>query len=42
MSAYANNHYAGFAPATVQLFQPLWDKRAMKMVYRGYYVRLAR
>jgi len=26
MSAYTNNHYAGFAPATVQLFQPLWDK----------------
>ncbi len=24
--AYANNHYAGFAPATVALFWELWDK----------------
>jgi len=24
--AYANNHYAGHAPATVKLFQQLWDK----------------
>jgi hypothetical protein len=25
--AYANNHYAGFAPATVALFWELWEKR---------------
>jgi uncharacterized protein YecE (DUF72 family) len=24
--AYANNHYAGHGPATVELFQKLWDK----------------
>jgi len=24
--AYANNHYAGHAPATVKLFQKLWEK----------------
>ena len=27
--AYANNHYAGYAPATVELFQELW-RRAVK------------
>ncbi len=26
--AYANNHYAGHAPATVRLFQELWKKQA--------------
>jgi len=26
MFAYANNRRAGFAPATVKLFQQLWDK----------------
>jgi hypothetical protein len=25
--AYANNHYAGFAPATVKLFWDLWNKK---------------
>jgi len=25
--AYANNHYAGFAPATVVLFLELWEKQ---------------
>lgn len=25
--AYANNHYAGYAPATVELFHKLWEKR---------------
>jgi uncharacterized protein YecE (DUF72 family) len=25
--AYANNHYSGFAPATVALFWELWEKR---------------
>ena len=25
--AYANNHYAGHAPATVRLFWELWDKK---------------
>ena len=24
--AYANNHFAGFAPDTVKLFQKLWEK----------------
>jgi uncharacterized protein YecE (DUF72 family) len=24
--AFANNHYAGHAPATVKLFQDLWNK----------------
>jgi uncharacterized protein YecE (DUF72 family) len=28
--AYANNHYAGFAPATVALFWDLWEKRQAK------------
>ena len=28
--AYANNHYAGFAPATVALFWELWEKRQEK------------
>ena len=27
--AYANNHYAGYAPATVEMFQDLW-RRAVK------------
>jgi uncharacterized protein YecE (DUF72 family) len=27
--AYANNHYAGYAPATVEMFQELW-RRAVK------------
>ena len=26
--AYANNHYAGHGPATVKLFQELWDKQS--------------
>lgn len=25
--AYANNHYAGHGPATVELFKKLWDKQ---------------
>ena len=25
--AYANNHYAGYAPATVELFRKLWEKK---------------
>ena len=28
--AYANNHYAGFAPATVALFWELWEKQRAK------------
>jgi uncharacterized protein YecE (DUF72 family) len=28
--AYANNHYAGFAPATVALFLDLWEKQKEK------------
>jgi hypothetical protein len=27
MFAYANNHYAGFGPATVKRFIELWDKK---------------
>ena len=25
--AFANNHYAGYGPATVQMFQKLWEKK---------------
>jgi uncharacterized protein YecE (DUF72 family) len=25
--AYANNHYAGFSPATVEMFQDLWGAK---------------
>jgi uncharacterized protein YecE (DUF72 family) len=25
--AYANNHYAGYAPATVEMFQDVWRKQ---------------
>ena len=25
--AYANNHYAGFGPATVEMFQDLWRRQ---------------
>jgi len=28
--AYANNHYAGYAPATVALFLELWEKQKNK------------
>ena len=28
--AYANNHYAGYAPATVALFLELWEKQKEK------------
>ena len=24
---YANNHYAGYSPATVEMFRKLWEKR---------------
>ncbi len=24
---FANNHYAGYAPSTVELFRELWDKQ---------------
>ena len=24
--AYANNHYSGHAPATVRMFQGMWDR----------------
>jgi uncharacterized protein YecE (DUF72 family) len=27
MFAYANNHYAGFGPATVKLFWDMWNKK---------------
>jgi uncharacterized protein YecE (DUF72 family) len=27
MFAFANNHYAGHGPATVHLFQELWEKK---------------
>jgi uncharacterized protein YecE (DUF72 family) len=27
--AYANNHYAGHAPATVQLFRKLWRDKGL-------------
>jgi hypothetical protein len=25
--AYANNHYAGYGPGTLQLFRELWEKK---------------
>ena len=25
--AYANNHYAGYAPATIEMFRGLWNAR---------------
>jgi uncharacterized protein YecE (DUF72 family) len=25
--AYANNHYAGYSPATVEMFQDLWRRQ---------------
>ena len=27
---YANNHYAGYSPATVEMFRRLWDKRTTR------------
>jgi uncharacterized protein YecE (DUF72 family) len=27
--AYANNHYAGHAPATIEHFRKLWDSKGL-------------
>jgi hypothetical protein len=32
--AYANNHYAGFGPATVDLFRSLWHARGLPEIGR--------
>jgi uncharacterized protein YecE (DUF72 family) len=33
--AYANNHYAGFGPATVGMFQELWRRQVKEEVNKG-------
>jgi len=33
--AYANNHYAGFGPATVEMFQELWRRHVKEETKRG-------
>jgi len=33
--AYANNHYAGFGPATVEMFQDLWRRQVKEETNRG-------
>jgi uncharacterized protein YecE (DUF72 family) len=30
--AYANNHYAGFGPATVELFRNLWCAKGLREI----------
>ena len=32
--AYANNHYAGYAPATVEMFQDIWRRQTKKETKR--------
>jgi uncharacterized protein YecE (DUF72 family) len=32
--AYANNHYAGFGPATVELFRSLWHAKGLPEIGR--------
>jgi hypothetical protein len=31
--AFANNHYAGFGPGTVDLFRRLWGMEAPRLVH---------
>jgi uncharacterized protein YecE (DUF72 family) len=33
--AYANNHYAGYAPATVEMFQELWRRQVKEETRRA-------
>jgi len=33
--AYANNHFAGFGPATVEMFQKLWRRQAKEEANKG-------
>jgi uncharacterized protein YecE (DUF72 family) len=33
--AFANNHYAGFGPATVEMFQELWRRKVKEEVNQG-------
>ena len=33
--AYANNHYAGYGPATVKMFQDLWRRRVKEETRRA-------
>ena len=37
--AYANNHYAGHAPATIELFRSLWSAKGLPQLARGRPVR---
>ena len=32
--AYANNHYAGFSPATVEMFRNLWRAKGLPELHR--------
>ena len=33
--AYANNHYAGFGPATVEMFRELWRRQVREEMTRA-------
>jgi len=33
--AYANNHYAGYGPATVEMFQELWRRQVKEDTKQG-------
>ena len=33
--AYANNHYAGYAPATVEMFQDVWRRQVKEETRRA-------
>jgi uncharacterized protein YecE (DUF72 family) len=33
--AWANNHYAGFGPATVEMFQKLWRRHVKEETKQG-------
>ncbi len=33
--AYANNHYAGYAPATVEMFRELWRRQVKEEARRA-------
>jgi hypothetical protein len=33
--AYANNHFAGHGPATVEMFQELWRRQVKEQTNRG-------
>lgn len=37
--AYANNHYAGHAPATIKQFQQLWQAKGLPEIARPQRIR---